>query len=604
MVISPFVGNVGGRCLTGFMVAEQLSLTPGYRLGRGSVLDDLAEIDAGIDRGLLTRAEVLLEWVEENEVPAEPDAFGPGRFAERPSPDGFSAGFDELGERRVARDQDGLLPARAVVIAGPGAPLVSDMALVDLAATLRRSVVSASRLVGGITELAYRLPRIWDRCRGGGVTLWRALRVAEKTSSVPWPVATQVDGELVSVLGSCSWAQVDRCVQAALARHEEHQDIATSEDETPAGDDDPAASEDDPAGSEEGTGGPDASADQAEDARDVQINLGDAGTDPHLHGAAAIGLTGITGTLEDADALDLEAAIRELAATLAAAGSRESLGARRAKALGMLARGEVPLPTGDHAPGTSRAAPAPAGSRRHVLLVLHLTDTALLGGDRVGRCQNTLAPVSVDQIKEWCAGAKVRIQPVLDVAAHHPVGTYEIPDRLRAQVHYRDVECVFPHCHTPARACDLDHITPYPDGPTCGCNLAPLCRRHHRAKTARRWTYLMLHPGTYYWRAPSGRTYLVDAHGTHQLPDLAVPGVADRHRRPCPGDTSAPAAPARGATGATSTAGTASSSTRTSTRARRRRRRPRRPIRPPTPLPPEAQPPPEPDPPDLGPPPF
>src|SRR5699024_11894336 len=47
-------------------------------------------------------------------------------------------------------------------------------------------------------------------------------------------------------------------------------------------------------------------------------------------------------------------------------------------------------------------------------------------------------------------------------------------------------------------------------------------------------SYLMVHPGTYYWRAPSGATYLVDAHGTHQLPDLGVPGAADRHRRRCP----------------------------------------------------------------------
>src|SRR5690625_528309 len=171
--------------------------------------------------------------------------------------------------------------------------------------------------------------------------------------------------------------------------------------------------------------------------------------------------------------------------------------------------------------------------------MLHLTQAGLDGEDPVGRCENTLAPASIEQIKDWCTGAKVKIQPVLDLSGHHPVGSYEIPDRLRNQVRNRDLECVFPHCHRPTRACDLDHITPYPQGPTCACNLAPLCRRHHRAKTARRWTYLMVHPGTYYWRAPSGATYLVDSHGTHQLPDLGVPGAADRHRRRCPGRTTA-----------------------------------------------------------------
>src|SRR5699024_5572504 len=118
-------------------------------------------------------------------------------------------------------DLDGVLPERPVPIAGDGAPMVSDFALVDLAATLRRSVGSATRLVGGVCELAYRLPKIWARTRGGSAALWRSLRVAEKTQILPWEAAHQVDEELVSVLGSCSWAQVDRCVQAALARYEE-----------------------------------------------------------------------------------------------------------------------------------------------------------------------------------------------------------------------------------------------------------------------------------------------------------------------------------------------------------------------------------------------
>src|SRR5699024_5554983 len=98
----------------------------------------------------------------------------------------------------------------------------------------------------------------------------------------------------------------------------------------------------------------------------------------------------------------------------------------------------------------------------------------------------------------------------------------EIPDRLRRQVHWRDPQCVFPHCSAPAQSCDVDHIVPYAaGGPTCACNLAPLCRRHHRATTATRWNYTMLSPGTYYWRSRSGTEYAVDQHGTHRLPDLS-----------------------------------------------------------------------------------
>src|SRR5690625_2316917 len=156
------------------MTTAPLSFIPGHRLGRGSVLEDLAMIEAGVDQGLLIRAEVLLEWVEENEIPPEPDRFGPGPST-IPVPVGeLRAGPDDLGARVTSRDEDGILPSRPVTIAGEGAPMVSDLGLVDLAATMRRSVVSATRLVGGITELGYRLPLIWDRCRQGGVPLWRS----------------------------------------------------------------------------------------------------------------------------------------------------------------------------------------------------------------------------------------------------------------------------------------------------------------------------------------------------------------------------------------------------------------------------------------------
>src|SRR5699024_6222387 len=401
--------------------------------------------------------------------------------------------------------------------------MVSDMALVDLAATLSRSVVSATRLVGGITELAYRLPRIWARVRAGEVPQWRALRVAERTIVLPWEGAAHVDAELVSVMKSCSWAQVDRCVQAALER-------------------DPAKEEPTHA-----------------DDRFLSVFTGDAGTDQlRRHpDSTGIGLIGVEGVLDTTDALDLEHAIRRLAQELAAAGSEEPLRVRRAKAVGLLARGEVPLPDepgareslsrsaqsaqghgesrgaggaggaggtgGAGGMGGARGAAGGANGRgRAVTLVLHLSEAGLADGDGVGRCENTNAPVSVEQIKQWCGGARVTVRPVLDLADHLPVGRYEIPDRLRQQVHWRDPQCVFPHCGTPARSCDLDHIIPHAaGGPTCACNLAPLCRRHHRTKTATRWNYTMLSPGTYYWRSRSGTEYVVGQHGTHRLPDLS-----------------------------------------------------------------------------------
>ena len=64
--------------------------------------------------------------------------------------------------------------------------------------------------------------------------------------------------------------------------------------------------------------------------------------------------------------------------------------------------------------------------------------------------------------------------------------------------------------------CDLDHIDPYvpldeggPPGQTHPGNLAPLCRRHHRAKTHTAWGYARLPDGSYHWTSPLGRRYTV-----------------------------------------------------------------------------------------------
>ena len=64
---------------------------------------------------------------------------------------------------------------------------------------------------------------------------------------------------------------------------------------------------------------------------------------------------------------------------------------------------------------------------------------------------------------------------------------YRIPVALRRVVTAALPRCVAPGCSVPATRCDLDHRVPWPAGPTCACNLAPLCRTHHRMKTFRGW---------------------------------------------------------------------------------------------------------------------
>ena len=93
------------------------------------------------------------------------------------------------------------------------------------------------------------------------------------------------------------------------------------------------------------------------------------------------------------------------------------------------------------------------------------------------------------------------------------------------QVALRDHTCVFPWCTRPVRKlksdehpCDCDHVISYrPDGTggqTCTCQLAPLCRHHHRHKTFTAWTYRVLEPGSYLWTSPHHDQYLRDHTGT------------------------------------------------------------------------------------------
>jgi len=74
----------------------------------------------------------------------------------------------------------------------------------------------------------------------------------------------------------------------------------------------------------------------------------------------------------------------------------------------------------------------------------------------------------------------------------------------------RQPTCAFPGCRRPAVRCDEDHTVPYDQGGrTCECNLAPLCRHHHRCKQAEGWCLEQPEPGVLVWRTPSDRTYTV-----------------------------------------------------------------------------------------------
>ena len=96
--------------------------------------------------------------------------------------------------------------------------------------------------------------------------------------------------------------------------------------------------------------------------------------------------------------------------------------------------------------------------------------------------------------------------PAATAGRAHPPGTpgrYRIPAALRRLVTIRRPLCEWPGCGHRATGCDIDHDLAWPTGPTCPCNLGPLCRRHHRIKQTG-WTKTRHHTGIR-WTSPSGR---------------------------------------------------------------------------------------------------
>jgi len=153
-------------------------------------------------------------------------------------------------------------------------------------------------------------------------------------------------------------------------------------------------------------------------------------------------------------------------------------------------------------------------------LHLSLTDLAthLATGTPVVGAAETLGPVTVDLIRTWLTDSRSTIRPVLDLTRTEAVDRHDPPPWMRELVLLRDRHCVFPWCPRDARTCDLDHINPYddtgPPGQTNPANLAPLCRRHHRAKTFTTWTYHRQPDASYHWTDPHDRTYTVGPDGT------------------------------------------------------------------------------------------
>lgn len=131
-------------------------------------------------------------------------------------------------------------------------------------------------------------------------------------------------------------------------------------------------------------------------------------------------------------------------------------------------------------------------------------------GRAAGHACASKGPAAGEPVLRWAAGLRARLRLLETGECSHATESpaYRPPARLRHLVCVRQRTCCYPGCRRPAVRCDLDHTVPYDQGGrTCSCNLAPCCRRHHRAKQAPGWHLQQLSPGQMTWRMPSGRAY-------------------------------------------------------------------------------------------------
>src|SRR6478736_4345985 len=61
-----------------------------------------------------------------------------------------------------------------LAIAGPGAPLVAEFCVADLALALGMSSDAGRTYLGDAVELRYRLPKIWEQILAGRLVVWKA----------------------------------------------------------------------------------------------------------------------------------------------------------------------------------------------------------------------------------------------------------------------------------------------------------------------------------------------------------------------------------------------------------------------------------------------
>jgi hypothetical protein len=407
---------------------------------------------------------------------------------------GVLAAIAELARRRPA---DKTPPASPGQFPSQVSEFVSD----EVAAALTLTGPAAGVLSEVALDLAIRLPGTFRAQRAGIIDYPRARLIAESTRILTDEQAGQVEAKILPAAGE----QTTGRLRAALARAV----IAV----------DPQA----------------ATRRREEAQKDPRVRRWreDAGT------AALAGYS-----LPPADVLAADQRLTDRAVALRDAGLRGSLEELRARAYldTLLGRDSTPPAAPPNpTPGRPRLA-ARVNLTVPLATALGLADfpglvagfgpvdaplarhlAGLASDHPASRCCITLTDAEGHAVGHGCLpgsgglrdlathGLSLSITPLARGSCdhRHEEPRYQPSRKLQHLIWARTPTCTAPGCRRPAARCDLDHTTPYDHGGrTCECNLAPLCRHHHRCKQSEGWYLEQPQRGVLRWTTPAGRHYL------------------------------------------------------------------------------------------------
>lgn len=401
---------------------------------------------------------------------------------------------------------------------GPGAPLISEWALPEIAAMLHMSRRKAKVLIQGSVHLKWQLPELFEKMGRLEIEADRAVQAAYAVADLPPELAREVISRWVPLQARYAWTGAFKKLDEMIAEVDPFR----------AADEESRLSK-----------------------RQVRVTAGSGG-----RGEAAVGY--IEATVDVIDAKLFNAALSQIAELLKTVqGDESSLDVRKAKAFGVLSRPAYALALiqqgAKHLPeqeplvepvdefGQPLHGPSerylPAGCAGHVCgtvdvpldrLEPRITVDVVIEADAVGAGPTARIDdatfITTQTLGQLLAGKKVRVQPVIDLPRLPDEGQYRPSLAMRRAVLTRWRTEAFPFSTTRSKGLDLDHVQRWlrsrGPGQTALPNLIPLTRTVHRSKTALVWMVTMDEQARAIWTSPLGYRYEVTPYGTEPLTPL------------------------------------------------------------------------------------